>query len=453
MSEHSSSSFRRGTRLFSLTAAAAGLLLVSGCTGGTSAAVNDEYGFATAEQVEGDPITVWVDASREPAVTAFKAAHPDIPIEYETYDGNAGGSGSFQTKIALLDQSGEGWPDVVFSTQQNDATWAARENNGVQAFAAPLNEGYLDQDFLDGFAPGALDPVTVDGTVYGLRNDLAQVVTYYNQKLLTEFGYDVPETWEDYEALGVKLAAEHPGYILGSVGDSWMPYVYYWGAQAPIFQTDGDTFSSDTASDESVEISRILDTLIDNGTLVQDSYFSSTFAETYADKVVALPGPVWYTGAIFQTALQVPAGEIGVGAPLHWEGEEVATGNVGGGIWYASSHSENLDAVETFLEFVTSSDEFQVELSSGYPAYSSAAEGWLAKQADANYFLDGFDEEMISAGASVWDAWGYARFSPETGWATVIVPGLAAGTSIEEMLPAWQEAITNDATVNGYTVK
>ena len=117
-------------------------------------------------------------------------------------------------------------------------------------------------------------------------------------------------------------------------------------------------------------ITEIIDRMVANGTLVQDSVFSAEFAAKYADKLVGVPGPVWYTGAIFQDGLNVPAGEIGVSAPLYWEGGDVAAGNVGGGVWYASSHSKNLDAVKTFLEFVTSSDEFQVELSSGYPAYA-----------------------------------------------------------------------------------
>jgi hypothetical protein len=64
------------------------------------------YGFDTAEQVADSPITVWVDASREPAVTAFQEAYPDIDVVLETYDGNAGGSGSFQSKISLMVQAG-----------------------------------------------------------------------------------------------------------------------------------------------------------------------------------------------------------------------------------------------------------------------------------------------------------------------------------------------------------
>ena len=190
---------RRSAVLF--TASLAAIAALTACSGGTGGTTDDSYGFAIAEQEPDSPITVWVDASREPIATAFEEDNPDVPIEIETYDGNSGGSDSFRTKIALFDQSGEGWPDVVFSTQTNDTSWAAQDLNGTQAFAAPLNKGYFDQDFLDGFTDGALDPMTVDDTVYGLRNDLAPVVLWYDESLLTEFGYEIPTTWEEYQAL------------------------------------------------------------------------------------------------------------------------------------------------------------------------------------------------------------------------------------------------------------
>ncbi|UTX53066.1 ABC transporter substrate-binding protein [Leucobacter aridicollis] len=446
----------RRTQLLAVgSALLAGALALTGCASGAGGGADEsEFGFAAAEQVADSPITVWVDASREPAIAAFREAHPDIAVEYEVYDGNAGGSGTFQTKVALMDQSGEGWPDVVFSSQQNDAIWASQETNGVQPFAAPLNKGLLSDEFLAGFAAGSLDYGTVDGTVYGLRNDLAQVVTYYNQDLLDEFGYEVPTTWEEYGQLGDKLAEEHPGYILGSLGDAFMTYVYYGGTESPVFQAEGTEFSTDTSDKNTQKITKILDRMLQNGTLVQDSFFSATFADKYADKIVALPGPVWYTGAIFQGALATPAGKIGVAAPLKWEGGEVATGNVGGGIWYASSHSKNLAAVAEFMTFVTSAPEFQVEASAAYPAYTAAAEGWLAKLEETNYFVNAdFKEIMTSAADSIWSGWSVTKWSPETAWATVVIPGVAEGKTIESLLPAWEEKLKNEATVNGYTVK
>ena len=136
-----------------------------------------------------------------------------------TYDGSANGSGSFKTKIGLFDQAGSGWPDVVFSTQNNDASWASQSKNGHQAYAAVLNKGLVPQTTLSNFAKGALDPCTISGQVYCLRNDLAQNVLWFDKTLMDKFGYTVPTTWEDYQTLSAKVASQHPGYITGSVGD------------------------------------------------------------------------------------------------------------------------------------------------------------------------------------------------------------------------------------------
>lgn len=429
-------------------------LVLTACGGGTSGAGADSpYGFETVEQEEGSPLTVWVDASRQPAVDAFTEAHPDIPVTVETYDGGANGSGTFQTKITAFDQAGSGWPDVVFSTQNNDAAWAAV---GQTPFAAPLDQGYFDQEFLDGFTPGALDPTTVDGTVYGLRNDLASVVTWYDQSLFDEFGYDVPTTWEEYEELGERVAEEHPGYIVGSVGDAWTPEVYFWGARAPMNTVTGtDGFSADLTDPAAVRMAEILDTLIDSGSVVQDSVFDAEFVQKYTGKVLMLPGPVWFSGALFQNAdsLDAPEGTIAAGLPLAWEGEEAVTGNVGGGTWFISRHSANLEAARTFLEFVTSSEEYQVDLAPGLPAYQAAGEKWLENQAASGYFAGDFAADVATASAQVWDGWGYPRFSQEAVFAKTVTPQLAAGKDLADLLPEWQTALENEAQVNGYTVE
>ena len=39
---------------------------------------------------------------------------------------------------------------------------------------------------------------TVNGSVYCLRNDLAQNVLWYNKTLMDKWGYQVPATWEQY---------------------------------------------------------------------------------------------------------------------------------------------------------------------------------------------------------------------------------------------------------------
>ncbi|QJU52557.1 ABC transporter substrate-binding protein [Herbiconiux sp. KACC 21604] len=446
---------RLALRTIALAAGMAAVAALSACSSGSGGGGGSDYGFNAVEQDANAPLTVWVDSSREPIAKAFQAANPDLTVNIETYDGSAGGSDSFKTKVALFDQSGSGWPDVVFSTQQNDTSWASKSNNGAEPFAAVLNQGLLSDDFLDGFTDGALTPMTVDDKVYGVRNDLAPVVYWYNDTLMKEFGYEVPTTWEEYVALSDKVAAEHPGYILGSVGDSFQgPYIYYWGAEAPVFQTEGDTFTSDFSDPNSEKVTEMLDHMIENGTLVNDSVFGADFVTKYSDKVLGMPGPAWYAGALFQNpdSLNSPAGTIGAAAPLSWEGEDKVTGNVGGGVWYGSSHSANLEGVAKFLEFVTSSDD-AVKLTSGLPAYQSAADTWLTDQASSGFFVGDFKSAISTAASSVWDGWGFPSFSPETAYASVVIPGIAAGKTMADLAPDLQKEYLNQAQVQGYTVK
>jgi ABC-type glycerol-3-phosphate transport system substrate-binding protein len=446
----------RRTSVLSVAAlgAATALLALTGCSTGGSTA-NGSYGFPEAKQDTSSTITVWVDADRQAAAKAFEKANPDTSIKVVTYDGSANGSNSFRTKMQLFDRAGSGWPDVVFSSQNNDAAWASQKSGGKQAFAAVLDKGLVPKETLDDFTPSALNPCTVDGQVYCLRNDLAQAVLWYDKSLMDQFGYTVPTTWEEYQALGEKVAKDHPGYIIGTEGDAWTPEVFMWASKCQANDITGP--KSVTVNTDSAECKRaatMLDTLRGNNTVPAISVFTPEFVKSYSGKVLMMPGPAWYAGAIFNNpqSLNVPAGQLGVTAPLSWQGEDKAvTGNVGGGTWFVSSHSKNLKAAEKFVQFVTTADEYQVEVAPGYPAYAPAAKKWVQKQEASKYYATSLTA-ITTAASQVWDGWGFGIFSQEAVWAKTMTPAITGGKTIEELLPTWQQAIENQAKVDGYTV-
>ena len=88
----------------------------------------------------------------------------------------------------------------------------------------------------------------------------------------------------------------------------------------------------------------LMDHMFANGTLAIDGLFTPDWVAKWKGKVLAIPGPTWFTGALFQNPdnLAGAPGEWGAGHALHWADEPIATGNVGGGFWYGSSHSANL---------------------------------------------------------------------------------------------------------------
>lgn len=446
----------RGLRHLLAALGGAGILTLAlaGCGGGDTGATTGSYGFPQAAQDDKAAITVWVDADRTKAADAFKKAHPEVAVQVVTYDGSANGSNSFRTKIQLFDRTGSGWPDVVFSTQNNDAAWAAQRGNGKQAYAAVLNSGLVPQDTLGKFTAGALNPCTVDGKVYCLRNDLAQAVLWFNKSLFDQFGYRVPATWQEYQALGERVAREHPGYIVGTVGDAWTPEVYFWSSKCQANDITGPkAVTVNTGTPQCRRAAAMLDVLIRNGTTPNVSVFAPEFVTRYSGKVLMMPGPAWYAGAIFNNpqSLKVPAGQLGVAPPPAWPGEDAVTGNVGGGTWFVSSHSKNLKAAEAFVEFATTADDYQVAVAPGYPAYGPAAQKWVTKQESSGYYATDL-QPVVTAGASIWSGWGSGIFSQEAIWAKTMTPAIAGGKSLVDLLPAWQTAIKNQARVDGYTV-
>jgi len=453
--------FIRLPRLIGLSAAAAAIALVAaGCspsTGGGGTGANG-YGFNAPKQDKKSSITILVDADRSAIAKAFQTDHPEYKVNIQTYDGNSGGTNSFQTKISLADKAGSGWPDVVWSGQVNDATWAAVGKNGAQAFAAPLDEGVIPQKWLDGYTKGAEDPVTVDGHIYGVRDNLAPVVFWYNKTLFDQFGYTIPETWEDYQALGDKLAAEHPGYTLGTIGDSFTATLTdMWAMQAPIYTVKGKEFKADFKNDHTQKAIALLDHMLANKSINTVGMFTPDFAKVDKGKLLGIPGPTWFTGAIFASgsALAGKPGEWGAGMPLHWAGEDIATGNVGGGFWYGSSHSKNLKAVSAFLQYATSGPQ-SVKLITGLPAYASTASAWLDAQVNGGFWADSdkFKDVINTASTHIWPGWGATlSFSSEPASNEVVAPALAKGQTIASTVDAWQKRYENDAQVNGYTVK
>jgi multiple sugar transport system substrate-binding protein len=435
-------------RILVITGIAAAGLVLAGCSssssGSTSGAISNSGG-----------ITVWIDSTRAAAADAYKKANPADKVTVVTYDGSANGSNSFKTKMNLFDKAGIGWPDVVFSTQNNDAAWASQGIGGKQPFAAVLNKGLVPDATLSGFIKGALDPCTVDGKVYCLRNDLAQTAMWYDKTLMDKFGYKVPTTWEEYQQLGAKVAKEHPGYIIGAVGDTFAPEIYMWAGQCQANTVTGPrAMTVNTGTAECKRVADMIDAGVANKSLSTLSVFTPEFVKAAAGRVLLMPGPAWYAGAIFNNpaALNLPKGELGVAAPPSWGGGEAVTGNVGGGTWFISSHSKNSALAAKFAGFVTTADDYQVALAPGYPASTTAAQKWIAKQESSGYYATDLSA-LVTAGSKIWSGWGSPAFSQEAIWAKTVTPVITSGGSVAATLPKWQEAIKNEAQVNGYTVQ
>ena len=178
---------------------------------------------------------------------------------------------------------------------------------------------------------------------------------WYNAPLMKKWGYTVPTTWEEYQALGEKVATEHPGYLVGDAGDTFTPEIYLWASKCGANQITGPkAVTVNTTSEACTKMATLLDTLIKNKTMSISSVFSTDFDKNQADKVLhdARPGLVRRRGV--PGHLQDPGQPDRGGARCRSGPGDTApsTGNVGGGTWLLSAHSTHLKAATDFLTWV-----------------------------------------------------------------------------------------------------
>jgi len=250
-----------------------------------AALVAASTGGASSGKASGS-ITVWVDAVRLPVAKLYVKTHANVKVNVVTYDGDGNGATTMQTKIQLWNRTGKGWPDVVFSEQANDPVWMSQP-----PFDFALNlKGVFPASLLTGWPAPSLAQCTVNGRLVCLQDNLAQEVLYVNKKLMGQFGYTVPKTWQEWAALGAKVAKEHPGYIIGNIGESFSHWLYLWPDRCPISQVVAPkTVRINSANVQCTRMAQLLDPLIKSGVVPPESVFTPSFAQKYGgdtDKIL-----------------------------------------------------------------------------------------------------------------------------------------------------------------------
>ncbi len=329
-------------------------------TAAAAALVAASTGRAGSSGASGS-ITVWVDAVRLPVAKLYAKTHPKVHLNIVTYDGDGNGATTMQTKIQLWNRTGKGWPDIIFTEQANDPVWM-----GQKPFDYALDlKTVFPKNLLSGWPAPSLRQCVVNGRLVCLQDNLAQEVLYVNKKLMSQFGYAVPTTWQEWAALGQKVAAQHPGYIIGNIGDSYGAWLYLWPDKCPISQVVAqNTVRINSGDVHCTRMANLLDPLIKSGVVPAESVFTADFATKWGgdnDKILLMPGPVWYAKDIFGGTLKVPAGELTAALPLRWGSEPLVTGQVGGGPWVVSRHTKNAGCSRRLREVGDDLADGQVE--------------------------------------------------------------------------------------------
>jgi ABC-type glycerol-3-phosphate transport system substrate-binding protein len=406
-------------------------------------------GASGSEQAKQDPkapILVWADSTRQPAFEAYQKAHPQAKLKIEVIDG-----GALLSKIQLANRVGKGWPDVIFDGDPNQIASLASPQFD---YAQPLDT-LVPKDVQDQFAAHN-GPCTVDGKLSCLQNDVAQDVLYVNKPLMAKFGYEVPKTWNDYQALGEKVSKEHPGYLLGGVGETNLLYEFFWGSQCPLNNVKGaNQVQINTKDTKCTRVAKLLDPMLANGSVSRLSPFDPAYiAKVKAGKLLMTPGPSWFGDYVLKadSTYAIPKGQIAVEPEPLWDGESTNySGTWGGGIYVVSKHAKNLAGAVDVAKWVSTDPAYQ-KTAPTYPAYGPAAKIWLEAKAKDPWYAQDPSAVFTDAASKISPSVQAVRYQIAPSVMSTTGAAVKSGKTIESSLADLQSQLSSMAQTAGYEV-
>jgi multiple sugar transport system substrate-binding protein len=393
---------------------------------------------APAADAEG-PLVIWVDAAREAQAQAYADQEGAENFNIIIVDAT-----DLSTKLAQAKDDPSTRPDVVLS--QGDTVSLDAKYSIAQDLTS-LVDAKVQSDL-------TLSACQTNGRLVCLPNDVATTMLWYDPVKMAEFGYTVPKTFDEYAALGERVAAEHPGYIIGSCADWACPNLFFRANGCDgVDSNDGTTGVVYLASDPKCkEVATALDPLIANGSIATLGPFDADFATLVKDeKVLMLPGFVWFPGALYKG--NIPDGALAAAPFPTWSDGKSGQAAGTGAQWIVMNSSQRQKAAVKFVvDQVTNIDRLASILT--FPAYVPAQSAWSAVQAKDPIFGEDPTATFVSAGKDLEgvNLTTVPGFDLLGTFSNVVGPALKSGGNITDNLGAWQDALVQSGTDFGLAV-
>ena len=401
----------------------------------------------TQSQAAKPSLLIWTDTVRHPGHTAFAKLHPEYTISIQDQGAN------LLSKIQLFNRVKKGWPDMYFEAAPNRVAIMQSVQFG---YAAPLDK-YFPASYWKSFGT-ANDWCKIDGHFYCVKNDLAHTVLYYDQKLFDQFGYKVPTTMDEFRTIALDLAAKHPGYNVGSMGEGEIYQGWLWPSGCQMAQAVGNKVISNPTDAKCTRAIKLVQELLDAGVLLKSSSFSAdTQKPNQAGKMLMNIGPSWWGDYVIAPAgsFGVPAGRINIAPTPKWAGETKNwSGAWGGGVYMISTHSKFPQIAADMIKFNTSDPTFVTSAAMvTYPAYPPAATLWLKNIAAKNYYVDAANTSKVFYDSSLLIRGNVTpvRFDVDT-YVSGLGADITAGKTVQAAFDGFIGKIASAATLSGYEV-
>lgn len=399
-----------------LTGVLASSLALSACgssdTGKTATPTPDA---TTTAATEAAGLTVWVDETRLPAVTAAAEAYKtatgnSIELVQKNFD-------DIRADFLAQVPTGEG-PDITVGAHD----WLGElTTNGV---VEPIELG----DLASGFEPVALQAFTFDGSVYALPYAIENIAIIRNTALAPEA---TPATYDEMIAAGQASGAKYPFLLqVDEKGDGYTMYPFQTSFGAPVFKQNEDgSYTSELALGGEAG-NKFATWLGAQGTA---GIFKTTITYDIATAAFAAGESPYILGGPWMIDMFKEAGIDVAVDPIPSAGGEEARPFTGVQGFYISAQSKNKILAADFLTNYMSTKDAQValfEAGNRTPALIAAADEVSSDPIAAGFREVGKDAvpmPSIPEMGSVWSFWGVTEagiiagtLDPVTGWEKMV---------------------------------
>ena len=223
-------------------------------------------------------------ANNEPVVAKFNATHPKIKLKFVKQADNPTAATGLRNAVA----AGQNVPCLV----QNFGEVPALLAEGLLADVTTQLKPSVEKNV---FTETAVKGVTVQGRYYGVPTGATPNFMMINRAVYDRYGIAVPKTWDDVIAAGLKLKP-HGVQVMNLAGEDPSPLVsLVQQAGGTWYAVQGEAWKVDFLSSESLKAAKVVQQLVDNGIVANQTYTDRPALIAYFDqgKMVSLPTSTW----------------------------------------------------------------------------------------------------------------------------------------------------------------
>ncbi|MGK9147173.1 extracellular solute-binding protein [Plantibacter flavus] len=382
----------------------AGIALVAAVLG-TAACSSGAPGETSSSGGKAD-LTFWSWVPGvDKAVDLWNSENPDIHVTLEKTP--AGSSGTYAKMYAAL-KSGKGAPDLAQIEYQ--------ELPGFILEGGLVDLGPLGMDDVaDQFSDWQVSQSTFNDKIYAVPQASGPMGLYYRSDVFASLGIAPPTTWDEYAAAAKTIHDANPAQYINTFppqNSAWFASLA-WQAGANWFGLDGDTWTVDIDSPETLKVAEYWDGLREQGLIATIPDFANEwYSELQNGNIVAWPSAQW-GGEIISGNAPDTAGKWAVAPLPQWSADApFASANWGGSTTAVLQGTDNAAAAAKFAIWLNSdpdSIDLLVDGGYGWPATKDAVTSSKAlNQPDPFFGGQNVNADVFEASEAAVDVdWGW----------------------------------------------